>query len=116
MSRMDQELEGYDPTKTYWIAVVCNYLDGSTSINGESIEGIFETEEEATLRAEQTNDAYPTLEVYVYELRPLKRVWRGDVRISPVPKRFVRKPTGDERYWPHFDPEKATQNAVDVDE
>lgn len=113
-----RELQGFDPTKTYFAAYCAANIDGSVDLgSSESLEGVFETEAEAIDCLKGLNEAYPSLCGYVYELRPTRRVWRGEIRISSVEKVF--KPRVDwrkDRYHFKFDPEKHEPNPVDHDD
>jgi len=82
-------LQGRDPTQAFYMALSAGYLDGSLDeIGGQGCEGLFESEAEAIETLVDLNQSYPTLEGYVYHCVPIKRIWRGDTRVGPVPKMF----------------------------
>lgn len=78
-------LAGQDPMQPFYLAVSIGNLDGTLEdLGGEGVEGIFALETEATDRLRELNDDYPTLEGYVFLCTPIKRVWRGPTRVTPV--------------------------------
>jgi hypothetical protein len=74
---------GSDPTQPFFLAVSITRLDGSLDeLGGEGVEGLFATEQEAVDTLRNLNDDYPTLEGYVFHCIPVKRIWRGNTRVS----------------------------------
>lgn len=80
------ELSGRDPRKSFFMALSVTNLDGSVSdLNcggGEGVEAITETVEEAISDATDLNDCYPTMDVWIYRVVPVARVWRGKARVQ----------------------------------
>lgn len=75
-------LEG-DPTEPFYLALSIGEIDGSIGdLSGEGVEGIFPTQEEAADVLKELNEAYPTLEGFVYLCTPVAKVWRGKVRVD----------------------------------
>lgn len=92
-------LRGLDPTQAFYLAVSVTELDGSvTDFNaggGEGVEAACLSEAEAVQALKDLNDAYPTIEGYVFHCVPVKKIWRGTVKVSPIKKRTITE--GDQR-------------------
>ena len=85
-------LQGQDPTRPFFMAISVGNLDGSIDdIGGEGVEGLFNTEAEAVAVLKDLNESYPSLDGYVFHVVPVKRVWRGRIKVTPVPKAFTPK-------------------------
>lgn len=77
------ELRGQDPRKTFFMALSVANLDGSIDdVGSEGMEAITDTVDEAIEAAKGVNDSYPTIDVWVYKVTPVARVWRGKSRVT----------------------------------
>lgn len=76
-------LQGLDPVKPFYLAASVGNLDGSIDYP-EGVEGVFVTEAEAIAKLKEVNDEYPTLDGYVYYCVPVKHVWRGKTKVTPI--------------------------------
>lgn len=80
-------LRGQDPRKAFFMAISVGNLDGSISeMSNEGCEAITDTEAEAVEAAKQTNDSHPTMDVWIYRVVPVARVWRGSARVTKFTK------------------------------
>ena len=76
---------GEDPAKPFFLAVSIANLDGSIEgFSGQGVEGCFETMDQAVDELMSLNDSYPTIEGWVYECVPVRRVWRGKCRTDTI--------------------------------
>lgn len=79
------KLVGIDPTKPFYIAVTVANIDGSIEVPAaDGVEGCCTTESEAVQMLKDVNEDYPTLDGYVYRCVPVKKVWRGRTRVTPM--------------------------------
>jgi len=76
-------LMGIDPTKPFYLAVVSGNEDGSVD-RPEGVEACCATEVEAVIKLKEVNEAYPTLDGYVFYCVPVKKVWRGKTRVTSL--------------------------------
>ncbi len=84
---MTDKLRGIDPKKPFYMAATITNLDRSLEVpEGDDCLGAFETEPEAIDAARTVNEKYPTLEGYVYHCVPVKRIWRGKVKVTSLNK------------------------------
>jgi hypothetical protein len=81
-------LRGIDPKKPFYMAVTIGcHNDGSIEIpECDDSLGAFGTESEAIDAAKIVNEEYPTLEGYVFYCVPVKRIWRGKVKVTSLNK------------------------------
>jgi len=80
-------LKGNDPRKEFYLVLSIGNLDGSADkLGGEGNEGSFPDIDQALKQAIRINDSYPTLDLYVYRVTPIQKVWRGQVQVSKLVK------------------------------
>ena len=80
------DLRGLDPKKPFYMTVTLGcFNDGSIDIP-EDILGGFETESAAIDAAKDDNEENPTADSYVFYCVPVKRIWRGKVKVTPIKK------------------------------
>lgn len=77
------ELRGQDPRKPFFMALSVANTDGSIDqVGSEGCEAITDTVGEAIEAARDVNNSYPTIDVWIYRVVPVARVWRGKARIT----------------------------------
>lgn len=83
-------LQGADPTKPFYLAVTVTNLDGSIADfnagGGEGVELLCEEEQDAVRVLMDLNDSYPSIVGYVFYCVPVKKIWRGNAKITPMRK------------------------------
>jgi hypothetical protein len=84
-------LEGMDPTKPFFLA--CSVVNNDGSIadfnagGGEGVEAASELEAECIERLKELIEEYPAIEGYVFHCVPVKKVWKGHVKVTSLGKK-----------------------------
>lgn len=77
-------MSGLDPRKPMFLCAMIDRRDETLSGRMECVEGIFSTEAEAIECGKNICDEHPGCDFFVYRLQPIKRVWRGKIRVETL--------------------------------
>lgn len=77
------DLRGQDPRRPFYMALSVGNLDGSIDqVGSEGCEAVTEDLDEAIEAARDVNESYPTIDVWVYKVVPVARIWRGKPKLT----------------------------------
>ncbi len=71
-----------EPRKSFFVPICVSNMDGTIDLGAEGLKG-YETEAEAIAAAKDEVDEND-VEIFVYECRPLKRLYRVSVVIEDI--------------------------------